>query len=51
SMTWLNYAFRVMHLPLGLFGVAVGTVALPTISQHVAEKKFDAARATLFDSL
>jgi len=51
SMTWLNYAFRVMHLPLGLFGVAVGTVALPTISQHVAEKKFEAARATLFDSL
>ena len=51
SMTWLNYAFRVMHLPLGLFGVAVGTVALPTISQHVAEKKFDAARSTLFDSL
>jgi putative peptidoglycan lipid II flippase len=51
SMTWLNYAFRVMHLPLGLFGVAVGTVALPTISQYVAEKKFAAARATLFDSL
>jgi len=51
SMTWLNYAFRIMHLPLGLFGIAVGTVALPTISQHVVEKKFDAARATLFDSL
>jgi putative peptidoglycan lipid II flippase len=51
SMTWLNYAFRIMHLPLGLFGVAVGTVALPTISQYVAEKKFEAARSTLFDSL
>ncbi|UCF70794.1 MAG: murein biosynthesis integral membrane protein MurJ [candidate division WOR-3 bacterium] len=51
SMTWLNYAFRIMHLPLGLFGVAVGTVALPAISQYVTEKKFDAARATLFDSL
>jgi putative peptidoglycan lipid II flippase len=51
SMTWLNYAFRIMHLPLGLFGIAVGTVALPTISQHVAEKKYDAARSTLFDSL
>ncbi|UCG29665.1 MAG: murein biosynthesis integral membrane protein MurJ [candidate division WOR-3 bacterium] len=51
SMTWLNYAFRIMHLPLGLFGIAVGTVALPAISQHVAEKKFDAARSTLFDSL
>ncbi|UCD20038.1 MAG: hypothetical protein JSU64_02560, partial [candidate division WOR-3 bacterium] len=51
SMTWLNYAFRIMHLPLGLFGIAVGTVALPAISQYVVEKKFDAARATLFDSL
>jgi putative peptidoglycan lipid II flippase len=40
-----------MHLPLGLFGIAVGTVALPTISQYVAEKKFDEAKATLFDSL
>jgi putative peptidoglycan lipid II flippase len=42
SMTWLNYAFRIMHLPLGLFGIAVGTVALPTISKYVT---------TLFDSL
>jgi putative peptidoglycan lipid II flippase len=51
SMTWLNYAFRIMHLPLGLFGIAVGTVALPTISKYVVEKKFDEARTTLFDSL
>jgi putative peptidoglycan lipid II flippase len=51
SMTWLNYAFRIMHLPLGLFGVAVGTVALPTISKYVVEKKYDEAKTTLFDSL
>ncbi|MCK4940613.1 murein biosynthesis integral membrane protein MurJ [candidate division WOR-3 bacterium] len=51
SMTWLNYAFRIMHLPLGLFGIAVGTVALPTISQYVAQKRYDEAKATLFDSL
>ncbi len=51
SMTWLNYAFRIMHLPLGLFGIAVGTVALPTISRHVVEKQFAAAKTTLFDSL
>jgi len=51
SMTWLNYAFRVMHLPLGLFGIAVGTVALPTISQHIVDKKFEEAKVTLFDSL
>jgi putative peptidoglycan lipid II flippase len=51
SMTWLNYAFRVMHLPLGLFGIAVGTVALPTISQQVAENRHAEVRETFFDSL
>lgn len=51
SMTWLNYAFRIMHLPLGLFGIAVGTVALPTISKYVVEERFDEAKSTLFDSL
>ncbi len=51
SMTWLNYAFRIMHLPLGLFGVAVGTVALPQMSKFVAEGKKDDARSTFFDSL
>jgi len=51
SMTWLNYAFRIMHLPLGLFGIAVGTVALPTISKYVVEEKFDEAKSTFFDSL
>jgi putative peptidoglycan lipid II flippase len=51
SMTWLNYAFRIMHLPLGLFGIAVGTVALPTISRYVAEEKHSEAKKTLFDSI
>ncbi len=51
SLTWLNYAFRIMHLPLGLFGIAVGTVALPTFSQYIADKKFDEAKSTFFDSL
>jgi putative peptidoglycan lipid II flippase len=51
SMTWLNYAFRIMHLPLGLFGIAVGTVALPTIARLVINDKLPEVRATLFDSL
>lgn len=51
SMTWLNYAFRIMHLPLGLFGIAVGTVALPTISKYVVQEKHAEAKTTLFDSL
>lgn len=32
SITYLNYAYRVMHLPAGLFGVAVGSVALQEFS-------------------
>ncbi len=51
SMTWLNYAFRIMHLPLGLFGIAVGTVALPTLSKLVAEKKTPEIESTLLNSL
>ncbi len=51
SMTWLNYAYRIMHLPLGLFGIAVGTVTLPAVSRLVAEKKDAEVRTMLFDSL
>jgi putative peptidoglycan lipid II flippase len=51
SLTWLNYAYRIMHLPLGLFGIAVGTVALPAFSRFVSEGKLDELRTTLSDSL
>ncbi len=51
SMTWLNNAFRIMHLPLGLFGIAVGAVALPTLSRLVNENRPADVKTTLFDSL
>ena len=51
SVSWLNYAFRVMHLPLGLFGIAVGTVALPSLSKLVLDNDTAAVRSTLTDSL
>jgi len=51
SVSWLNYAFRIMHLPLGLFGVAVGAVALPSLSKLVVENDTGAIRGTLADSL
>ena len=51
SVSWLNYAFRIMHLPLGLFGIAVGTVALPSLSKLVIDNDTAAVRATLTDSL
>ncbi len=36
AVTWLNNAFRLMQLPLGMFGVAIGTVTLPLLSKNVA---------------
>jgi putative peptidoglycan lipid II flippase len=35
-ITWLNIAFRLMQLPLGVFGVAIATVALPLVSRSAA---------------
>ncbi len=36
AIALLNYAFRIMNLPLGLFGVGISTVALPELSEHAA---------------
>lgn len=33
AVTWLNSAFRLMQLPIGVFGVAIATVTLPVISR------------------
>lgn len=38
SVSWLYYADRLSELPLGAFGIAVGTVILPALSrQHAAQ--------------
>lgn len=37
AVSWLNIAFRLMQLPLGIFGVAVATVTLPLISRSAAK--------------
>lgn len=34
SVTWMSQADRFLELPLGLFGVALGTVILPALSRH-----------------
>ena len=36
AVSWLNYAFRLMYLPIGLFGVSIATATLPAVSRHVA---------------
>jgi len=36
AVAWLNWAFRLMQLPLGIFGVAVATITLPVVSRIAA---------------
>lgn len=46
-VSWLAYAFRLMQLPLGIFGVAIGTVTLPLISRSAGAGDTAAFRSTL----
>jgi putative peptidoglycan lipid II flippase len=36
SVSWLYYSDRLVELPLGVFGVAIGTVILPALSRAFA---------------
>ena len=38
SVSWLNYADRLMEFPSGLLGVALGTILLPSLAKHYADK-------------
>ncbi|MEM9399528.1 MAG: murein biosynthesis integral membrane protein MurJ [Verrucomicrobiota bacterium] len=51
AITWLYSAFRLMQLPIGMFGVAFATVALPNISRHAAQKDTGAFRHELSHGL
>ena len=46
-VSWLNIAFRLMQLPLGIFGVAIGTVTLPLVSKSAAVGDIEEFRAIL----
>jgi len=50
-VSWLGYAFRFMQLPLGLFGVAIASATLPSISLSASTGKIDEFRQTLSRSL
>jgi putative peptidoglycan lipid II flippase len=47
ALSWLSYAFRLMQLPIGVFGVAVGMTALTELSDHAAGEDWDRLRDTL----
>jgi putative peptidoglycan lipid II flippase len=51
SVSWLWYAFRLMQLPIGVFGVALATVALPALSRAAVDQDMDELKRTLSASV
>ncbi|MCP5547206.1 MAG: murein biosynthesis integral membrane protein MurJ [Akkermansiaceae bacterium] len=51
AVSWLSYSFRLMQLPIGVFGVAVATVTLPAMSRAAVAGVGDDFRKTLAKGL
>ena len=51
AVSWLNYAFRILYLPIGIFGVAAGTVATTSLARRAATGDLEGLRGTLRGSL
>jgi putative peptidoglycan lipid II flippase len=51
AVSWLNYAFRIMYLPIGLFGVSIATATTPAIARLAAASDRAAVRRTIADGL
>ncbi len=47
SVSYLYYADRLMEFPLGVFGIAIATAVLPTLSEQAARRELEALRTTL----
>mgnify|MGYP006090310741 FL=1 len=47
SISWLYYSDRLLEFPLGLFGIAIATVILPTLSHNHVSKDDKAFSANI----
>ena len=51
SVSWLNYAFRLVQLPIGVFGVALSIAVMPVLAKQAAEKDLASLKQTFTSSL
>ncbi len=51
SVSWLQYAFRLVQLPIGVFGVAFSIAAMPLLAKHAAQKDIEGMKETFVSSL
>ncbi|MDW7774404.1 MAG: murein biosynthesis integral membrane protein MurJ [Desulfobulbaceae bacterium] len=51
SVSWLNYAFRLVQLPIGIFGVAFAIAVMPVLGKHAAQQDLPGLKQTFNSSL
>jgi putative peptidoglycan lipid II flippase len=51
AVSWLYYAFRLVQLPIGIFGVAIATVTLPAVARQHALDDLNAFGKTVEEAL
>jgi putative peptidoglycan lipid II flippase len=51
GQSWLSFAFRFMQFPIGVFGVAIGTAAIPTLARLASQENISGFRNTLSDAM
>ncbi|MFQ1046447.1 murein biosynthesis integral membrane protein MurJ [Avibacterium paragallinarum] len=47
SISWLYYSDRLLEFPLGLFGIAISTVILPTLARHHVNRSDNAEQSAV----
>lgn len=47
TVSYLTYSYRIMNFPLGIFGIAVATVALPSLSSAATSNNMAELKRTL----
>ncbi len=51
TMSWLQYAFRLVQLPIGVFGVAFSIAAMPVLAKYAAKNELEELKKTFVSSL
>ncbi len=51
AVSWLNYAFRLMQFPIGIFGVSLASATLPRLSEQWARQDIQGVSQTLIHSM
>ena len=51
AISWLSYSFRLMQFPIGVFGVAIMSASLPTLSRQARQKDAAGFGQTLTQAL